>query len=132
MQNDDKKALISDLIILAKADEKITPQEYDFIYRLANRMEVTKEEVDVLMHDPMPSKPIFSELDRITHFHKLLSLMNVDGEVHEKEVTILRNFGLKMGIRPGAIDQILIKMNDYEDKIIPTQELIQIFQAHYN
>lgn len=132
MQYDDKNALISDLIILAKADEKITPQEYDLIFRLAKRMGVTKEKVEVLLQNPVVSKPIFSELERITHFHKLLSLMNVDGEVHEKEIIVLRNFGLKMGIRPGAIDQILIKMNEYEDKIIPTQELLNILKAHYN
>ena len=132
MKNDDKHALISDLIILAKADDKITSQEYDLIFRLAMRMGVTKEKVEILLQNPLPSKPIFSELERITHFHKLLSLMNVDGEVHVKEIIVLRNFGLKMGILPGAIDQILIKMNDYEDKIIPAQELLHIFQAHYN
>jgi len=132
MQYDDKNALISDLIILAKADEKITPQEYDLILRLAKRMGVTKRKVKVLLQNPVVSKPIFSELKRITHFHKLLSLMNVDGEVHEKEIIVLRNFGLKMGIRPGAINQILIKMNEYEDKIIPTQELLNILRAHYN
>lgn len=132
MRYDDKYALISDLIVLAKADEKITSREYDLIFRLAKRMGVTKGKVEVLLHNPMVSKPIFSELERITHFHKLLSMMNVDGEVHKKEVIVLRNFGLKMGIRPGAIDQILIKMNDYEDKIVPTKELLNIFQAHYN
>ena len=132
MQNEDKYALISDLIILAMADEKITSQEYDLIFRLAKRMGITKIKVEELLGNPMASKPIFSELERITHFHKLLSLMNVDGEVHVKEIIMLRNFGLKMGIRPGAIDQILIKMNDYEDKIVPAQELLKIFQAHYN
>jgi uncharacterized tellurite resistance protein B-like protein len=132
MQYDDKNALISDLIILAIADEKITPQEYDLIFRLAKRMGVTKEKVEVLLQNPVASRPIFSELERITHFHKLLSLMNVDGEVHNKEIIVLRNFGLKMGIRPGVIDQILIKVNEYEDKIIPTQELLNILQAHYN
>ena len=132
MRYDDKYALISDLIVLAKADEKITSREYDLIFRLAKRMGVTKGKVEVLLQNPMVSKPIFSEFERITHFHKLLSMMNVDGEVHKKEVIVLRNFGLKMGIRPGAIDQILIKMNDYEDKIVPTKELLNIFQAHYN
>jgi len=58
--------------------------------------------------------------------------MNVDRETHEKEVVVLRNFGLKMGIRPGVINQILIRMNQFEDKVIPAQELIKIFQAYYN
>jgi len=132
MQNDHKEALISDFIVLAKADDKITSSEYDFILRLAERMDVSKEKVDQLFANPMPSKPIFSEMERIVHFHKLVLLMNVDRETHEKEVVVLRNFGLKMGIRTGAIDQILTEMNNYDDKIIPSQELIKIFQTYYN
>jgi len=132
MQNDDKKALISDFIILAKADDKITEAEYDFMIRLAERMSVTKDVVDELIENPHPSKPIFSELERITHFHKLVLLMNVDRETHEKEVIVLRNFGLKMGIRPGTIDLILVEMNLHEDKIIPSQRLIEIFKSSYN
>ena len=132
MQNVDKKALISDFIILAKADDKITEAEYDFMIRLAERMDVTKDVVDELIESPHPSKPIFTELERITHFHKLVLLMNVDRETHEKEVVVLRNFGLKMGIRPGTIDVILVEMNLHEDKIIPAQKLIEIFKSSYN
>ncbi len=127
-----KLALISDLIVLAKADEKVTSHEYDFVCRLAERMEVSKETVDELLKKPKPSQPIFSELERITHFHKLLLMMNVDRETHEKEVHVLREFGLKMGIRPAAIDKILLRMNDFEDKLIPAEELISIFQTYYN
>ena len=47
----DNRALISDLIVLAKADEVITYTEYDFILRLADRMEVSKEEVDLLFKE---------------------------------------------------------------------------------
>ena len=132
MQNDDKKALISDFIFLAKADDIITESEYDFMIRLAERMQVTKSEVDALIDDPLPSKPIFSELERITHFHKLVLLMNVDRKTHDKEVVVLRNFGLKMGIHSGVIDLILVEMNLHEDKIIPSQRLIEIFKSFYN
>ena len=132
MQSDHKKALISDFIVLAKADDKITEAEYDFILRLAERMDVSKETVDLLFVQPRPSKPIFSEMERIIHFHKLVLLMNVDRETHEKEVVVLRNFGLKMGIRTGAINQILIQMDLYKDKIIPSAELLKIFQTYYN
>lgn len=132
MEKDRKHAMISDFISLARADEKVTTAEYDFIIRLAQRMDVTNEEVDALFKNPVPSKPLFSEMERIIHFHKLVLLMNVDRETHEKEVVALRNFGLKMGIRTGAVDKILVEMNNYEDKIIPSQELIKIFQTYYN
>ena len=130
--NQDQKALLSDLIVLAHADQKITSSEYDFIKRIADRMHISEEEVNDLFKNPLPSKTITSEVERITHFHKLVLLMNVDRVTHDNEIVVLRNFGLKMGIRPGAIDQILLKMDQYEDKVIPSKELIQIFQAYYN
>ena len=55
-------ALISDLIILAKADDKIMASEYDFILRIAERMNVTQAEVDELIKDPLPSLPLVSEI----------------------------------------------------------------------
>jgi uncharacterized tellurite resistance protein B-like protein len=125
-------ALISDLIVLAKADDKIMASEYDFILRIAARMEVSQSEVDKLIENPLPSLPLISEIERITHFHKLVLLMNVDWEAHTKEVEVVRNFGLKLGIRPGAIDRILTRTQEYENRVIPAEELIQIFQTYYN
>ncbi|NND88210.1 MAG: TerB family tellurite resistance protein [Flavobacteriaceae bacterium] len=130
--NTHNKSLLSDLIILAKADDRITHSEYDFIMRLADRMDVSSDEVRRLFDDPLPSKKSFTEFERITHFHRLVLLMNVDRETHEKEVIALRNFGLHMGIRPGAIDRILNEMEQYDDKIIPSHELLGIFQTYYN
>jgi uncharacterized tellurite resistance protein B-like protein len=132
MEKDNSRAMLSDLIVLAYADEKLTKTEYDFILRLAKRMDIDKQEVDLLFKNPLPSKPLFTELERITHFYKLVLLMNVDLETHEKEVHAVRNFGLKMGIRPGVVDQILIRMNEFENKIIPSKELVKIFQTYYN
>lgn len=128
----DNQALISDLIVIAKADGRITESEYDFIQSLAERMEVTSDEVDALFKNPLPSKTSFTEIERITHFHKMVLLMNVDRDTHEKEVVALRNFGLHMGVRAGAIDRILTEMELHEDKIIPPHDLIAIFQTYYN
>ncbi len=132
MNSEHNKSLISDLIVLAQADAKVTEAEYHFILRVAERMELTSTDVDELFLDPKPSKPIFSELERITHFHKLVLLMNVDREAHANEVAAIRNFGLKMGIRPGVMDQVLLQMDQHEDRVIPAQDLIRIFQAYYN
>jgi|TARA_R110000751_G_scaffold172811_1_gene279157 uncharacterized tellurite resistance protein B-like protein len=126
------QALLSDLIVLAKADDKVTTSEYDFILTLAETMKIGKEAVDVLFKNPLPSVVQKSELDRITHFYKLILLMNVDHETHEKEITMIRDFGIKMGIRPGVMDQMLIKMEQYENKIIPSDEIMKIFKTYYN
>lgn len=117
---------------MAQADEKVTPIEFDFIMRLALRMNLKKEEVETLFDSPLPSKKFYTELDRITHFYKLVLVMNIDEEAHEKEITAIRNFGLKLGVRPGVLNQILIRMNTFENKIIPVEELIKIFKTYYN
>lgn len=132
MEKENNYSMISDLIVLAYTDDKVTETEYNFILRLAERMDISKEEVDELFKNPLPSKVLFTELERISHFYKLVLLMNVDLETHEKEVITVRNFGLKMGIRPGVINQILLRLDDYENKIIPSDELIKIFQTYYN
>ena len=132
MEEDNSRAIISDLIVLAFADGKLTDPEYDFILQIALRLDLTEEEVHDLFDKPTPSRPIFNELERISHLYKLVLLMNVDLETHEKEVIAIRNFGLKMGIRPGVFDQILLQMGQYNDKIIPSDNLIKIFQTNYN
>tara|TARA_A100000171_G_scaffold47238_1_gene52976 strand:- start:6332 stop:6778 length:447 start_codon:yes stop_codon:yes gene_type:complete len=128
----DQKSLLSDLILMAKADDKITQGEFDFIHRLAARMGISEKEVRELYHNPLPTKKTFTELERITHFHKMVLLMNVDGETHEKEIAFLRGFGLELGLRPGAINQVLVAMERYEHKIIPPEKLLQIFNTYYN
>ena len=130
--NNEEKSLISDLIMIAKADDKITHGEYDFIQRLAERMGVSPKEVDELFHNPLPTKTSFTEIERISHFHKMVLLMNVDGETHPKELVLIREFGLKLGLRPGAVEQILVAMERYEHKIIPAEEILQIFNTYYN
>lgn len=132
MNKETNRALLSDLILLAQADNKVTDSEYDFIMRIAEQMGLSEADVTELFDNPLPSKPQNSELQRLTHFYKLVLVMNVDRETHEKEIIAVRNFGLKMGIRPGVVDQILLRMNDYKDKIIPTEELLKIFQTYYN
>ena len=132
MNKERNHALLSDLIVLAKADNKLMASEYDFILRIAGRMKVSQEEVDQLIEKPLPSVAINSEMERIIHFHKLVLLMNVDWEIHEKEEEVLRNFGLKMGVRQAAIDRILIRSQQCENRIIPAAELVEIFQTYYN
>ena len=80
INKEDQKSLLSDLILMAKADEKITQGEYDFIHRIAERMGISEKEVRELYHNPVSTKKSFTELERITHFHKMVLMMNVDVE----------------------------------------------------
>ena len=92
----------------------------------------TTEIYTLSLHDALPISVFRSEAERIVQFHRLLLLMNVDQEQHEKEINTLHNLGLKMGLPPAGIAQVLKVMDTYPDKIVPPQVLIDIFKAHYN
>ena len=130
--NTEKHQILSDMIRLAMADDKIDQAEYNFISAVAARLGVTQEEVEDLIKSPIESGVFRTELERITQFHRLVLLMNVDQVTHIAEVDTLRNYGLKMGIRPEAIEQVLTEMGDYENKVIPNDRLIEIFSKFYN
>lgn len=130
--NIEKHQIISDMIALAKADNNIHEREYQFILAVADRLGVQKQEVAHLFENPLAPVVAKTELQRITQFHRLLLLMNVDQETHVVEVDAIRNYGLQLGIRPEAIEQILNEMNQYEDKMIPSTRLVEIFKRFYN
>lgn len=126
------KSLLSDLINMVMADGKINTSEVEFIQKLAKRMEISDGQIIDLFKNPEPSPITFSEVEKITHFYKLILVMNIDHETHESEIIALKNFGIKMGVRPIVADQILRKMDDYENKLFPADELLKIFKVYYN
>ncbi len=128
----EKKQIISDMIGLAKADNVLHEREYEFILAVAARLGLSKTEVDTINANPLKVSVLSTELQRITQFHRLLLLMNVDQETHFTELDAIRNYGLKLGIRPEAIEQILNEMEDHENKMIPSTRLVEIFKRFYN
>jgi uncharacterized tellurite resistance protein B-like protein len=120
------------MIRLAMVDNKLDEREYDFISSVAQRLAVSEEELAALIVNPLSTGVFKTELERITQFHRLILLMNVDQETHIAEVDALRNYGLKIGIRPEAIEQVFNEMGDYEDKMIPSERLVEIFSRFYN
>ncbi|WP_405223683.1 TerB family tellurite resistance protein [Dokdonia sp. Asnod1-B02] len=130
--NSENLQIISDMLLMAKADNHLHEREYDFILMVARRMGISKDEVDALVKSPQDKMVYKTEMQRLTQFHRLLLVMNVDEETQFVEIDTLRNYGLKLGIRAEAVQQILSEMGDYEHKIIPSYRLVEIFKRFYN
>ena len=120
------------MIAFAKADNIIHEREREFILAIASRIGVTQDEVSTIFEQPHMPVVFSTELERVAHFHRLLLLMNIDQKTDQAEVDALRNYGLRLGIRAEAITQILHEMNDYEEKIIPSTRIVEIFKRFYN
>jgi len=129
---EEKLSIISDLIQLAKSDSVIKEMELTFIKAIANSLQITGAEVEVLVNKPIAKIILNPESERILQFHRLILVMNVDQHTSIEEIDKIRNFGLKMGLPPTAISEVLAMMNDYENKMIPPEELLKVFKKYYN
>lgn len=126
----EKLSLVSELINLAKADNRLDDNETGFIKIIGNMIGLQDEEILPLFETPVEFDPQSSELDRILQFHRLVLLMNVDRDVTQEELNYVKDLGIKMGLNTRATNEVLERMYDYENHVIPPDELIAIFRKH--
>ena len=129
----EKLSLLSEMIAFVRSDHDVNQREYDFIDAIARHMDIRKEELDILFNDEntpyVPPKP---ESERILQFHRLVLLMNIDEVQHPKEIQTLKEFGLRMGLSPFAIERVLQIMNSFPNGVVPPEILVDIFKTYYN
>ncbi|MCF8715068.1 TerB family tellurite resistance protein [Joostella atrarenae] len=132
-EKEQKLSLLSEMIALVEADHLVTEREYNFIYTIAKHMDVEKEELDALfVSNKAKYIPPSPESERILQFHRLVLLMNIDKEKHPNEIQRLKEFGVRMGLSPFAIDRVLQIVDNYPNGIVPPDVLISIFKTYYN
>ncbi|GLB53552.1 hypothetical protein NBRC110019_25930 [Neptunitalea chrysea] len=127
-----KLSILSDMISMATVDDYLKEREYNFLLAVAKQLEVPKIDLDRLFRNPAPFKPQKSETERIIQFYRLVLMMNIDEEQHPKEIKLVKECGLRMGLNPIAMDKVLAVMDTYEDKIVPVSVLLGFFKTHYN
>ena len=130
--SNEKLSLLTELIKLARTDKELRDEEFNFLYAIARQLEITDEEFKGLFNKYIEFTPPKSELDRIVQFQRLILVMNVDRHVSEVELNHVRDIGIRMGLQPNATNELLKRMNDYENGVIPPEVLISIFQTQHN
>ena len=120
--------LLTELIKLARADKKVLQEEYNFILNLALLLGVSKAEVDGLFDNYNESAPPIKESDRILQFHRMVLLANVDHHIDSSEMEFLCNAGIRLGLRPSTVEQVLKEMKSVENGKLSADHLIKIFQ----
>ncbi|GAA0872098.1 hypothetical protein GCM10009117_12450 [Gangjinia marincola] len=132
MRKEEKLTVLSEMLQLAKADQRLDERELEFIRVVAKRLGISSQEVRELNEKPSTGVPIKFEANRIVQFHRLVLLMNVDGIVSPEEKEHLYHLGLDMGLRKEAIDEVFEVMQNYEYGIVPSSVLINVFKRFYN
>ncbi|MCO4821395.1 MAG: TerB family tellurite resistance protein [Flavobacteriaceae bacterium] len=128
----EKLSLLSEMIAFARIDKSLKQIEYNFLLGVAKQLEITREDFDYLLDNPVTHINLKSHSERIVQFHRLVLLMNLGAEITSKELMRLHNFGLRMGLSYEAINKVLDLMESFPNKIIPPDFLIDIFKVQYN
>ncbi|MGW9686933.1 TerB family tellurite resistance protein [Flagellimonas sp. 2504JD1-5] len=129
---EEKLSILSEMIAFARVDHTLKDSEYQFLLGVASSLGIKEKTFEKLLNQKSPKVTLKSQAERIVQFHRLLLLMNIDEEQHQKEINTLYNIGLTMGLPPSAIGQVLEVMHKYPNKVVPAEVLINIFKAHYN
>ena len=128
----EKLCLLSEMIAFAKCDTKMKSIEHNFLLGVAKQLHVSREDFDYLIEHPVNYTHLKSHSERIVQFHRLVLLMTNDGEINDKEIVKLHNFGLKMGLNHESINKVLYLMESFPNRIVPPDVLIDIFKVQYN
>lgn len=129
---EEKLSILSEMITFAKVGNVVKEPEYNFLLGVARHLEVDRETFDSLFQNEAEHIVPKSQAERILQFHRLVLLMNVDAVQDTIEINRLHNIGLEMGLPPSAIQQVLLVMHNYPNKVVPPDVLINIFRAHDN
>lgn len=128
----EKLSLLSELIKLAKADRELRTEEFEFLYAIAKQLGVHDRDFKRLFDAYIEFTPPKNELDRIVQFQRLILMMNVDQTVSDEEIHHVRQIGMRMGLAPGATDEVLTAMKEHPNGMLPPEKLLGIFKTYHN
>ncbi|PBJ06110.1 TerB family tellurite resistance protein [Flavobacterium sp. ACN6] len=128
----EKRSLLLEMIMFATVDGHLHKRELDFLWIVAQELNINKQEFQDLFHQEVKSIPIKSEMQRINQFYRLALLMHCDGVLHEREFNAIQQIALEMGLNPSAVKRVLEMMKKAPNTIINPNVILQVFQEQHN
>ena len=129
---EEKRSLLLEMIAFSTVDGQLHKREYDFLFIVANELNIEKGKFNDLFHQELPKLPIKSEFQRIQQFYRLALLMHCDGVLHNKETVAIQQIAIEMGLNPEATKRILKLMKEAPNAIINGEVLLNVFQEQHN
>ena len=134
MNKDIAKTRLLDLYKIALADGIIKQNEYHFILDIAVKIGLTKDEALDIINGEINfklQKPQ-SYNDRMQHLFQMLFLMKIDGEINPKEIELILNIALHLGLNLIMTKELVKVISNYKQNLVPQNEMIRIVKMHLN
>ncbi|WP_396173049.1 TerB family tellurite resistance protein [Flavobacterium sp.] len=105
------KGHFSAIVRVAISDGSLSDEERLFIDRLAKNLEISKEEYEEIMENPLkyPINPPYLYIHRLERLYDLARMVYTDHVLGPKQKEILIKFALALGFTPGNVNYIVDK-----------------------
>ncbi len=105
------KGHFSAIVRVAIADGELSPEEKIFLDKLATNLEISKEEYEEIMENPLkyPINPPYLYIHRLERLYDLSRMVYADHVLGPKQKEILTKFALALGFTPGNVNYIVDK-----------------------
>lgn len=130
--NEEKEILLLEMIAFSAVDGHLDKKEYEFLFFIANELNVEKGGFNDLLQQELPKLPMKNETQRMQQFYRLALLLNNDGELYAKEARSIKQIAVRMGLNAEATKRVLKKMEKAPNSIIPSDVLFKIFREERN
>ncbi|MBS7230886.1 excinuclease ABC subunit B [Flavobacterium psychroterrae] len=128
----EKRSLLLEMIAFSTVDGQLHKREYDFLWLVAQELNIELSVFRDLFHQENTNSIIKSEFQRIQQFYRLALIMYCDGILHEKEAKAIQQIAIEMGLNPNATRRVLDLMKKAPNAIIDPNVLLKVFQEQHN
>ena len=127
------KGHFSAIARVALADGALAPEEKAFLDKLATKLEISKEEYEEILENPLkyPINPPYLYIQRLERLYDLGRMVHVDHQLGDKQYLMLRRFALALGFTPGNVNHIVNKALSLIDAKVDSDTFIYEMQ-HMN
>jgi len=116
---------IRNLAVLAKIDDVIDDEEYNFLCELAARYEISIEEVNDIIDNLSNTKPEIPENinQRVGQLLDLIRMMMMDKRIDKREVHFCQNVAIGFGFKKNIVEYLVKKYKGDPENFAKWQEL---------
>jgi len=128
------RSIVALLVDMARSDAFSAPIEFQYISGIAEQLGISRLEVEDIKNNPkdFPFDPPPTEQERMTILYYLLFTMRVDGEINTSEENYLHDIGLRLGINPALIEDLIRVMKSYANQDIPPMAMLEQVKKYLN
>lgn len=120
------KAHLSNLIKIAESDGSFDPIEASYLLSLAGRFNVTEAELKRIQDHPEAARstPPTNDRERFNQLHQLVSMMLIDGEIHDQEMSVCKAYAERLELREEFVDDFVRVIGESVEQEVPSDIII--------